>query len=225
LGFLLNKDGVRYEMLSEQNLFGAVRCVSHAFTSNEPMSRHLGITPEDFIVFASAYYRELIDEKLSLVAIDERSSQVIGVRISEDYCKQDEDFFVDGLSPRFTPLFALLGELSDYFKNNHQVSPGTYAHLFMVAVADGFTRRGIAPNMYKLFLDIAMKRGYTYAVTEPTGLISQHVLLKKFGFRELHRINYHDFEFEGTYPFATIKDHTCAMLLEKKLTELELFFS
>lgn len=224
LGVLLHKEGIRYEMLSEHNLFGAVRCVSEAFTSNEPMSRHLGITVSDFATFAQAYYSELIDEGLSLVAVDEQQNRVIGVRMSEDYCKQDEDIYIVGLSPRFFPLFALLESLSMEFKKIRRVEPGKYAHMFMVAVAQGYNGRGIAPNMYRLFLKLVMEKGFTHAVTEPTGVISQHILINKFGFRELFRINYRDFEFEGTYPFSDLKGHECAMLLEKELAELRGLF-
>ena len=220
MGILMSKDGIRYEMLSEANLFGAVRCVSESFTKNEPMSRHLGITQAEFANFAQACYSELIDEQLSLVAIDENTNQVIGVRISEDYCRQDQELYIDGLSPKFFPLFSLLDELALKFRQLRKILPGTYAHMFMVAVAEGFTSRGIAPTMYRLFLNIAIKRGFTWAVTEPTGMISQHILGTKFGFHELHRVKYADFEFEGTRPFADLMGHECAMLMEKELAEL-----
>ncbi len=221
LAHLGRKDGIRYEMLSERNLEGAVRCVSSVFTAEEPMSRHLGITAKDFSVFAQTYYRYLIPQQLSLVAVDEMSNQVIGVRISEDYAKPEEEVEIADLSPKFNPLFALLDELGAYFRERREVVPGRYAHMFMVAVAEGYTRRGIAPTMYRYFLEIVHSRGYSYAVTEPTGAISQHILLDKFGFHELHRIDYRDFVHEGVYPFAGLRGHTCAMLLEKPLAELD----
>lgn len=220
MAVLLIKDGIRYEMLSELNLMGAVHCVSQVFTHSEPMSRHLGITPDEFKIFAQAYYSELIDEELSLVAIDEDSDQVIGVRMSEDYCKQEDEIFIENLSSKFYPLFALLESLGQPFHETHDLIPGKYVHLFMVAVDDNYTRRGIAPTMYKTFLRMVLKRGYTEAVTEPTGVISQHILRNKFGFRELNRIDYRSFEYEGGYPFEKLEGHACAMLMQKNLFEL-----
>lgn len=216
------RDGIRYEMLSEANLDGAVRCVSTVFTAEEPMSRHLGISPADFAVFARGYYQHLIPQQLSLVAVDEDRDQVIGVRISEDYAKIEEGLVIEGLTPKFNPLFALLDQLADYFRARREVVPGKYAHMFMVAVAEGYTRRGIAPSMYRYFLEIVQSRGFSHAVTEPTGVISQHILLHKFGFRELFRIDYRDFVFDGSYPFSGLRGHQCAMLLEKPLAELDL---
>ncbi len=215
------KDGIRYEMLSEANLDGAVRCVSATFTAEEPMARHLGITLADFEVFARAYYRQLMPQHLSLVAVDEERNQVIGVRVSEDYAKMDEGLVIEGLTPKFNPLFALLDQLGDFFRAQREVTPGKYAHMSMVAVADGYTRRGIAPSMYRYFLEIVQGRGFSYAVTEPTGVISQHILLNKFGFQELHRIDYRDFSFDGDYPFSGLRGHQCAMLLEKRLAEVD----
>lgn len=220
MAVLLIKDGIRYEMLSELNLMGAVHCVSKVFTQSEPMSRHLGITADEFKIFAQAYYSELIDEELSLVAIDEDSDQVIGVRMSEDYCKQEDEIFIENLSPKFYPLFALLETLGEPFQKTHALVPGKFVHLFMVAVDGNYTRRGIAPTMYKAFLRMVINRGYTEAVTEPTGVISQHILRNKFGFEELNRINYTDFDYEGTRPFADLQGHECAMLMQKNLLEL-----
>lgn len=217
---LLVKDGIRYEMLSERNLLGAARCVSATFTRSEPMSHHLGLTFDDFLTFAHAYYRGLIGAGMSLVALDERTNEVIGVRMSEDYCKQG-DLSIEGLTPNFMPLFAILEALGQYFRQNHRLISGKYAHMFMVAVDKGYTKRGIAPNMYRLFLRLVMDMGFTHAVTEPTGVISQHVLANKFGFQELHRINYADFEYKGKKPFADLKGHGCAILMMKELSELK----
>ena len=216
------KDGIRYELLSEKTLEGAITCVSHSFIQNEPMATHLGITVDEFLHFATAFYPTLIEPGLSFVAVDEEKDVVVGVRISEDFYREiEESPEIPGLSPKFFPLFTLLGELGASFKKTHEWQPNHYVHMLMVAVEDGYQGRGIAPNMNKMFFRHVKAQGFTHAITEPTGLISQHILQNKFGFKALHEIKYVDFVFEGTRPFADLSEHPSAMLMEKDLSEID----
>jgi ribosomal protein S18 acetylase RimI-like enzyme len=206
--------------LDETTLDGAIRCISEVFVENEPMTRHLRITLDEFLHFAHATYPEIAREGLSFVARDQQTGEIIGVRVSEDFAKPPPPE-IEGLSDKFFPLFALLESLTQKFATQRSVKPGTYAHLFMVAVRGEYTNRGIAPIMNEIFLRHVIEKGFTHAVTEPTGRISQHVLIKKFGFNPLHRVNYDDFVFEGKRVFKGMEGHDCAMILEKDLSELE----
>ncbi|MDJ0842560.1 MAG: hypothetical protein QNK37_39035 [Acidobacteriota bacterium] len=215
-------DGIRYEQLKQDNLQGAITCVSHSFIQNEPMAAHLGITIDEFLHFAGAFYPTLIEPGLSFVAVDEEIDQVVGVRISEDfYDELEESPEIPGLSPKFFPLFTLLEELGAEYKKTHNWQHGKYIHMFMIAVEDGYQGRGIAPNMNKMFFRHVKGLGFTHAITEPTGLISQHILKNKFGFKVLHEIKYADFVFDGEKPFADLLEHPSAMLMEKDLSEIE----
>lgn len=214
------ESNIRVELLSDKTLEGAIHCVSRAFIKNEPMAAHLNITMDEFLVFANAFYPSLIEPQLSFVAVDEGNGQVVGIRVSEDYHQEEEPPEIPGLSPKFYPLFTLLDQLGETFKGMRQVKPGQYVHMFMVAVDDGYQRRGVAPKMNSAFFKHVKARGFTHAVTEPTGLISQHILRNKFGFSVLHELAYADFEFDGEKPFADLEGHPSAMLMEKDLSEI-----
>ena len=214
--------GIDYGPLDATTLEGAINCISRAFVENEPMTRHLGITMDEFLHFAKATYPDFARQDLSFVARDQRTGEVVGVRVSEDYARPAPTPKIAGLSPKFSPLFALLQSLTDQFEAERRVKPGQYAHLFMVAVRKSHTNRGIAPMMNEIFLKHVIRKGFTHAVTEPTGRISQHILINKFGFKPLHRVDYKDFIFEGEHVFRGMQEHECAMLLEKKLTDIAL---
>ncbi len=217
---LFAKDGIEYGPLDANTLAGAIECISDVFIKNEPMTRYLGITRKEFIHFASAAYPPLAEEGLSFVARDSQTGQIIGCRVSEDFCQAAEMPPIPGLSPKFLPLFAALEELGGQFFEMRDVVPGKYIHLFMVAVRDGFTGKGVAPNMNKIFFRHVKNRGFTHAVTEPTGAISQHILVNKFGFKILKKLSYKDFEYEGKKVFKGIQEHEGIMLLEKDLSEI-----
>jgi len=216
---ILSRNGIEYGPLDESTLDGAIQCVSEVFVEREPMSVHLGITLDEFLVFARAFYPGVMQEGLSFVARDAASGEVVGVRVSEDYF-QEEMPEIEGLSPKFGPLFALLEALGKQAYDMRDIQPGKYVHLFMVAVKSNYAKRGIAPTMNKIFFSHVKNRGFTHAMTEPTGEISQHILLNKFGFKKMAEIAYDDFEFEGEKPFAGLKGHRCAMLLDKDLSQL-----
>ncbi len=216
---ILERGGIEYGLMDDSVLEGAIQCVSEVFVAREPMSVHLGITAEEFLVFARAYYPVVMAEELSFVARDAGTGEVVGVRISEDYF-QEEIPDIEGLSPKFFPLFTLLETLGKRAYDLREIKPNKYVHLFMIAVKESYANRGIAPTMNKIFFTHVKNRGFTYALTEPTGEISQHILLNKFGFEKLDEIAYDDFEFDGGKPFQGLKGHRCAMLLEKELATL-----
>ena len=217
---LLKKDGIEYGPLDQDTLAGAIECVSEVFTDAEPMSRFLGITKEEFLVFANAVYPHIAAQGLSFVARDSKTGKIVGIRISEDFAGSEVDE-IPGLSPKFFPLFTILGQIDNHFRNiRDDIVPGKYVHLFMVAVKSEYAGRGIAPNMNKLFFAHVKKLGFTHAVTEPTGAISQHILVNKFGFNIIHEIKYKDFVFEGEKVFAELQGHEGVMLLEKDLSEM-----
>ena len=70
--------------------------------------------------------------------------------------------------------------------------------------------------MVRLCLENGVKKGYTTAVTEATGIISQHIF-RKCGFVERHEIVYKDFTYEGENPFESIERHPSAILMDKAL--------
>ncbi len=215
-------NGIEYGPLTFENLEGAITCVSQSFVTGEPLSVHLGISLEEFLLFARAAYPRFVAEGMSIVARDKTSGQIVGVRISEDFVQDHEEIYIPGLSPKFHPLFAILSSLGQHFQDLRQPQKGQYAHLFMIAVNHHYAGKGIAPNMNRLFFQRVIDMGYTHAVTEPTGAISQHILLDKFGFSCLHHIDYAEFLFEDERPFEGLQGHRCVMLLEKELACIDL---
>jgi len=216
-------DGIRYELINEHNLESAIECVSHTFIQNEPLAAHLEITVDEFLVFARAFYPSLIEPGISFAAVDVAKDKVVGVRVSEDlYQELEEPPEIPGLSPKFHPLFDLLDKLGHLFADKAHIRAGQYVHMFMIAVEPGYQGKGIAPNMNKVFFRHVIDKGFTHAITEPTGLISQHILANKFGFETLAEITYADYTFEGTKPFADLEEHPSAKLMVKKLSDIKL---
>ena len=83
------------------------------------------------------------------------------------------------------------------------------------ATAKTFAREGATI----IVVDIDEEGGsrcLTNAVTEATGIISQHIF-RKCGFVDQHEIVYKDFIYEGGKPFESIEGHPSAIFMDKAL--------
>ena len=214
---LYRRNGIRYEKVDRTNWEEAARCVARVFSADEPLVTRLGITEEEMFSFTGTYYQKIAEEGLSILARDQRSSRVIGARISEDAAIPPRAEHVTGFSRKLRPVFACLETLHRVYQEERMPEPGECVHMFMVAVERRYTNRGIAPQMNHLFFEMVARMGYRHLVTEPTGAISQHLLRDKLGFRVLHCLAYDDFEYEGLKIFAGMPEHPCIMLMEKTL--------
>jgi predicted N-acetyltransferase YhbS len=87
----------------------------------------------------------------------------------------------------------------------------------LLAVARQHTGRAVAQNVVRLCLENGVQKGYRTAVTEATGLVSQHIFRETHGFVARHEIAYQTFRYQGRRPFASIKEHRSVILMDKSV--------
>jgi ribosomal protein S18 acetylase RimI-like enzyme len=76
--------------------------------------------------------------------------------------------------------------------------------------------RGIARHLITTCLAHGKVRGYSLAVTEATGSVSQHVFCR-LGFREILSTVYKDFVFNGQRVVSSIVGPEAAILMEREV--------
>ena len=86
----------------------------------------------------------------------------------------------------------------------------------MLAVDTNFVGHGIAQQLVTACLSNASQKGYTHAVTEATGVVSQRVF-RKLGFTDRANVTYADYRYEGRPVFASIRDHTATILMDRTM--------
>ena len=86
----------------------------------------------------------------------------------------------------------------------------------MLGVAQRATGRGIAHRLITTCLANGKTRGYSLAVTEATGSVSQHVF-RALGFRDILSASYKDFLFNGEAVFSSIVEPEATILMEREL--------
>jgi len=210
--------GVQYELFDMRALDEMALMVAKAFGRYEPMAIAQDIPVNEFVDFVKLLGPKAQEEALTVLARDQQTGQVIGAMIADDFASVLPDG-IERLGERFEPILALLAELDEQYKRGRSLHSGEYLHLFMIAVNHQHKGRKVAHNLIQICLENGIRRGFHTAVTEATGVISQHIFRMQFGFADRLEIPYKTFVYQGKRVFESIEEHTGTILMDKTLVE------
>jgi ribosomal protein S18 acetylase RimI-like enzyme len=213
---LCEVQGVRYELFDMGALDETALRVAEAFSRYEPMSVARGVPVTEFVEFVKLLGPKAQQEELTVLARDQETGQVIGALITDDFASAPPEG-MERLGENFAPIFALLGELDERYKQGRSFHPGEYLHLFMIAVDHQHQGRKVAHNLIRSCLENGIRKGYRTAVAEATGVISQHLFRNKFGFVDRFEVPYKTFVYQGRRVFDPIKEPAGTILMDKAL--------
>ena len=205
---------IECRLFQASDTHAVAQLLASAFSASEPPAVAMGLTEAELEQFVRLLCPKAADEQLTIVAQAE-DGEFAGVMLSDDFAAPP-DLSPNSFSEKFLPIFAMLEKLDEQYRNNREILPGQYLHLFMLAVDERFAGRGIAQRMIFASLENARRKGFRYAVTEATGAVSQHVF-GKLGFQERHRVLYQDYRFENRAVFSSIRGHAGTLLMDLAL--------
>jgi len=208
-------DGVEYGMPEAVETGAMARLLAKAFSRFEPMGVAVDLPFVQIERLVAAFVPKALAEQLSVVARDASTGHLLGALLADDF-GTDPPPGLEEAAPRFAPIGALLEGLDEQYRAKTAVAPGTHAHLFMVAVAEAATSRGIAGRLVQTCIDNAKQLGYTTAITEATGSASQRVF-RKLGFVDALVTPYKDFTFDGVRVFSSIDGVEGTILMTRNL--------
>ncbi len=205
---------VSYAVCGPRDVDEIVPLLAEVFTTDDPPAVAVGLTTGEFEELVDLYRPRAATGGLTMVA---RSStgEMMGVLLAEDSASAFPDG-VERLSPKFAPIFDILGELDSEYRRGSIPLPGDSLHLFLLGVARRFSRQGVAQGLVERCIAAGGRRGYRKAVTEATNPVSQHIF-RKLGFVDRARRAYADHRFDGVPVFASIAAHGGPVLLEKAM--------
>jgi len=88
---------------------------------------------------------------------------------------------------------------------------------FLVTTDPSWENRGYSKQLANMTVCVAKDDGYLFVVADATNKISQHILVKHLGYEILGFHMYDSFEFQGSRPFAGLKDSLGVMRVVKTL--------
>jgi ribosomal protein S18 acetylase RimI-like enzyme len=207
---------LEYDVYAPDDADAMVRLLGEAFSRRDPPALAAGLTASEFEAFARLYCPKAAVEGLTVVARHAGTRDLVGVVLTEDAASGPPDGMAH-LSPKFEPIFDILGRLDVAYKGDRIVRPGELLHLFLLGVAESATGRGVAQHLVSTCLQHGARRGYRMAVTEATNRTSQH-LFRKLGFTERARQSYGHHRFAGQAVFTSIADHGGPALMDRPLS-------
>jgi ribosomal protein S18 acetylase RimI-like enzyme len=140
---------------------------------------------------------------------------MVGALLTEGFASAPPEG-MDHLSPKFNPIFDILGQLDAEYRSGRVVQPGETIHLFLLGVAEHSAGKGTGQQLVAECLANGARRGYRIAVTEATNKTSQHIFRKQ-GFVERARKSYGDHRFDGRAVFASIIEQGGPILMDKRI--------
>jgi ribosomal protein S18 acetylase RimI-like enzyme len=206
-------NSVRYGLYTNADADEMSQLLGDVFSHRDPPAVAVGLTAPEFEAFVQLWGPKADAEGLTVVARSAESGKMVGALLAEDSASAAPDGF-ENLSPKFAPIFDILGRLEAEYSGGQSRSAGESLHLFLLGVVQEYAGLGIAKRLVAECLGRGGQKGYRLAVTEATNKTSQHVF-RKLGFVERARVSYADHLFEGHVCFSSIADQVGPILMDR----------
>ena len=204
-----------YGVYTAQDADEMARLLGEVFSRRDPPAVAAGLTASEFETFVRLFCPQAAVEGLTVVARNAGTRKLVGALLTEDSASALPDG-MDQLSPKFEPIFDILGQLDAEYRAGQPPSPGESLHLFLLGVAESVAGRGVAQHLVTTCLEYGVRKGYQLAVTEATNKVSQHIF-RKLGFAERVRRSYFNHRFGGRAVFESIAEHGGPILMDRSL--------
>ena len=206
---------IEYGVYSDSEADAVATLLGQMFSRRDPPAVAVGLTALEFEDFVRLLCPTLEAEGLTIVARHADTKEVLGVLLTQDSASALPEG-VGRLSPKFEPIFDILGQLDTEYRAGRAVHPGESLHLFLLGVSDRVAGRGVGQQLVATCLGLGARRGYRLAVTEATNTVSQHIF-RKLGFEERVTRSYRAHCFDGRAVFASIADEGGPALMDRSI--------
>lgn len=207
--------GVEYAVCEPRDTAEVGQLLAESFTRHDPPAVAVGLSSEEFEAFVSLWLPGAGVDRLTIVARDVASGRLAGALLTDDAARP-LPLGIEGISQKFDPIFDLLDQIDTEYRQGTSIHPGRYLHLFLLGVADQFTRRRIGQHLVTACLTNGATRGYMMAVTEATNPVSQHIF-RTLGFEKRAERFYSQYRLDGLPVFASIADQGGPMLMDRSI--------
>lgn len=207
---------VNYSIFSAADSEEMSRLLGEVFAEQDPPALAVGLTVVEFEAFVRLYGPKADAEGLSIVARSAATGKMVGALLAEDSATEPPAGH-DQLSPKFAPIFDILGQLDAEYSGGRSKQLAESVHLFLLGVAPSHAGRGVAKRLVAECLANSISKRFSIALTEATNKKSQH-LFRKQGFIDRVRRSYKDHRFEERAFFTSITEQEGPILMEKYLS-------
>lgn len=185
------KSTLKITELTAKHEKSAITLFVKSFCDSEPITKHLAITPKDYIPFATEVVKKAIKDKVSIIILDSKN-KVVGLIIAEDL----SDPFKPNLSnyPKLQPICALLEKLTKKFTAGKKFIKGKVLHTWVAAIDPKYRSQGLYTEVGLAHVESAMKKGFDFIYSDFTNELSEKIV-RNFPVQLCNAIHLNDFEY------------------------------
>lgn len=196
--------------LGKEHMQSAAELFIKSFCNSEPITKHLGVSYNEYEPFVMDVIQKAVKDGMSVVAVD-KNNRVIACTISEDM----SDLFEPNVAhyPKLKPIFSLIHQLSDSFLANKKFKNGKLAHTWIAMVDDTYRGQGLSTAIDLACTDRLAQRGYNFTYAEFTNEISEKVAKHYPLAKKINSIKYDEFTLDGKKPFQGVKGGSASYIL------------
>ena len=198
------------ELLKESHRAGVLATISKAFTSEDPLATSQGIVEADFHKFIDTLYPDFLHCGQSYVAVDPALNRVAAVLLADTQVSAESEEGSDAIAS------IIAAARAKYFAICPPV-PCKSLHIHFIASHPDYRGQQLVQRLVAACLDNAGKYGFQRAMVEASGIRSRNLFKNHFDFSERVSIDYGNFEWQETFPFASIAHHGGLTLMDKAL--------
>eukprot|EP00039_Didymoeca_costata_P022438 m.346715 g.346715 ORF g.346715 m.346715 type:complete len:236 (+) comp30014_c0_seq1:452-1159(+) len=197
---------IRFRLLQPSDEDACTVAVSMAFTNGEPMTKHMGVSAEEFTVFCRPYVKKAITDGLSLLAEHIPTGKIYSCLICEDLFGAEPEGVE--IADSLKPVLAAVVESSTPYRAKLEPQEGVYAHWFLGATLPEAAGSGLSTTLRYVTAAYQQKcLGFKHALSEATNPATIHINGKKLGFDLINKLDYATFKHEGQLPFQPLTGH------------------
>jgi len=205
------------ELDTVAELITDVHIASHPVTINLPIIRR-----DVLISIMRTLVGSVIDQDLSVVAIDKATGKIVGFMGGYDNAKPWQMPNMDEQYPEFLPLIKCLGVFKERYPQYFNLKEEKkVAHLFFLVVDVEYQGYGLATGILQVVKDHSKLLEFDVLEGDAASKYSLS-MLQKLDFKVVDSVEYEKLETaEGEHPFKDIKEN----LKKKNLSQEHLYFS
>ncbi|CAF1548662.1 unnamed protein product [Didymodactylos carnosus] len=175
-----------YEILQSQHIDECSHLLTRSFALHNDVVRHANRPQNVIYQYMKKLVEYLLEEQLSLVAIDKHTKKVVSCLTCGDYyrCSNNEERQRQSLE---SPLLCLCMEMEERFTNEykkfHQFEKKQILHIYAGATDENLMKKGkwkrLGYKIRRLACEYALKQGFRLALVEASHPATLHIYIDK----------------------------------------------
>ena len=190
--------------------------VSEVFATRSTLHRAINIEIGLYRDYLKAYYKQAVDQGLSIVAVDKSEQEICGMLSAKDIMVSDTTTQVLQVK-KLLPITKLSQKLDEIYFAQRQINLADAMLVDMAAESQHYGGLNIYKDMRLKAHSIAEQQGFKYVIGQLSSRRTQKIILSELNHRNCREIAFSAFTCDGRHPFASITNPKSIMISEQRL--------